>query len=98
MSATTTAADAKRVAVIGGGYVGLPTAAVLAHFGHRVVLAESEPNRYERLAAGDSPIVEHGLEELLREGLASGALRVTSSAVDAVADAQFVFLCVPTPR
>jgi len=98
MSATTTAADAKRVAVIGGGYVGLPTAAVLAHFGHRVVLAESEPNRYERLAAGDSPIVEHGLEELLREGLASGALRVTSSAVDAVADAQFVFLCVPTPQ
>ena len=51
----------RTVAVIGAGYVGLPTAAVLAHFGHRVVLAEREPHRLATLQSGRSPIVEEGL-------------------------------------
>jgi UDPglucose 6-dehydrogenase len=88
----------ERVAVIGAGYVGAVTAAVLAHFGHTVVLAESDPHRYAQLASGKSPIVERDLEELLREGLASGKLRVVNSAAEAMPDAEFVFLCVPTPQ
>jgi len=88
----------ERVAVIGAGYVGAVTAAVLAHFGHAVVLAESDLYRYAQLASGKSPIVERDLEELLQEGLASGKLRVVNSAAEAMPDAEFVFLCVPTPQ
>jgi UDPglucose 6-dehydrogenase len=87
-----------RVAVVGAGYVGLPTAATLAHFGHSVVLAEHDPVKIETLRRGRSPIVETGLDELIAGGMASGNLSFTASAVEAVEDAQFVFLCVPTPQ
>ena len=86
------------VAVIGAGYVGLPTAATLAHFGHRVVLAEREQSRLSALRAGRMPIVEAGLDELVAGGVAAGNLSFTESAVEAVAGAEFVFLCVPTPQ
>jgi UDPglucose 6-dehydrogenase len=87
-----------KVTVIGGGHVGLPTAVVLAHFGHEVVLAESDPARFEMLERGESPVVETGLEELLSDGLRLGTLRIARSAAEAVAEADFVFLCVPTPQ
>jgi UDPglucose 6-dehydrogenase len=90
--------DAHRVAVIGAGYVGLPTAATLAHFGHSVVLAEREPSRLSALRAGRMPIVEVGLDELVASSVASGHLDFTDSAVEAAAGAEFVFLCVPTPQ
>ena len=86
------------VAVIGAGYVGLPTAATLAHFGHRVVLAEREPNRLAALRSGRMPIVEMGLDDLVAGAVAAGNLRFVESSVDAVAGAEFVFLCVATPQ
>jgi len=86
------------VAVIGAGYVGLPTAAVLSHLGHVVVCAEKDPDRLAQLEAGRSPILEPGLEELMAEGVARGQLRFVSSASQAVDGAEFVFLCVPTPQ
>jgi len=88
----------RTVAVIGAGYVGLPTAAVLAHFGHRVVLAEREPHRLATLQAGRSPIVEEGLEEMLQGGVATRRLSFVADAAVAVADADVIFLCVPTPQ
>ncbi len=86
------------VAVIGGGYVGLPTAGVLARFGHRVVCAERDADRFEALRSGTVPIVEQGLSELLREGVASGRLRFVPRAAEAVRGAEYVFLCVDTPQ
>jgi UDPglucose 6-dehydrogenase len=90
--------ESQVVAVIGAGYVGLPTAATLAHFGHRVVLAEREPSRLAALQSGRMPIVEPGLDDLVAEGVAAGNLRFNASAAEAVAGAAFVFLCVPTPQ
>ena len=87
-----------KVTVIGGGHVGLPTAVVLAHFGHEVVLAESDPVRLKMLLRGESPIVEAGVEELLGDALRLGTLRIAHSAAEAVRNAEFVFLCVPTPQ
>lgn len=92
------AGAARTVAVIGAGYVGLPTAAVLAHFGHQVYLAEREPTRLATLRAGRSPIVEEGLEEMLRAGSAAGRLHFVETAPEAVATADVVFFCVPTPQ
>jgi UDPglucose 6-dehydrogenase len=88
----------RRVAVIGAGYVGLPTAATLSHFGHDVVCAERDPDRFAVLARGQVPIMEKGLGELLAEGTGRGTLRFVASAVDAVVGCEFVFLCVPTPQ
>ena len=52
----------------------------------------------ERLAAGEPTIVEDGLGDMLRTGLGSGRLRFVLGAANAVAEAEFVFLCVPTPQ
>jgi len=70
-----------RVAVIGAGYVGLPTAATLAHFGHHVVLAERDPSRLSALRSGRMPIVEAGLDELVAEAVAAGNLSFIDSAM-----------------
>jgi UDPglucose 6-dehydrogenase len=90
--------DGRAVAVIGAGYVGLPTAATLAHLGHTVVLAERDEAKLALLRSGRMPIVETGLEELVAEGVTAGRLSFTHSAVEAVVGADFVFLCVPTPQ
>ena len=90
--------DSARVAVVGAGYVGLSTAVSLAHLGHRVWCGEADQDKVERLRQGSPTIVEDGLEEILREGLESGRLSIVEGAVAAVAEADFVFLCLPTPQ
>ncbi|MDQ3679004.1 MAG: UDP-glucose/GDP-mannose dehydrogenase family protein [Actinomycetota bacterium] len=87
-----------RVAVIGAGYVGLTTAAYLAHLGHEVVCADVLPERIEGLNRGRVPIFEAGLEEMVREGLDGHRLSFVVGAGRAVDGAEFVFLCVPTPQ
>ncbi len=62
----------RTVAVIGVGYVGLPTAATLAHLGHRVTCGDADPAKVAMLESGKVPIVEDHLEELVREGQAAG--------------------------
>src|ERR1022692_3226539 len=86
------------VAVIGGGYVGLPTAAVLAKFGHLVTLAESDLRRLQSLKDGTSPHFEENLEALLNENVRRGNLKFVRDASTAVVDSEFVFICVPTPQ
>jgi UDPglucose 6-dehydrogenase len=87
-----------RIAVIGTGYVGLTTGAYLAHLGHTVICADVVPEKIERLARGDVPILEAGLDELVREGLAAERLSFVLGAANAVEGAEFVFLCVQTPQ
>ncbi len=87
-----------RIAVIGTGYVGLTTGVCLAHLGHDVLCADVDADKVARLSAGEVPIVEAGLAELLTEGLTSGRLGFVVGAANAVADRQVVFLCVPTPQ
>jgi UDPglucose 6-dehydrogenase len=87
----------KDICVIGGGYVGLTTAACFAHLGHRVVCTDIDADRIRRLQAGECPILEQGLDNLLREGLAGGHLSFTTDNTVAAA-AEFTYLCVPTPQ
>jgi UDPglucose 6-dehydrogenase len=86
------------VAVIGTGYVGLTTGVCLAHLGHDVVCADIDPTKVERLSRGEATILEVGLDELLREGLDSGRLSFVLGAATAAANAEFIYLCVPTPQ
>ncbi len=87
-----------RIAVIGTGYVGLTTGACFAHLGHHVVCADIDVDKVKRLQAGDVPIHEAGMDELVREGLESGRLSFVVESAGAVGDADFVYLCVPTPQ
>ncbi|AXB42399.1 UDP-glucose dehydrogenase family protein [Amycolatopsis albispora] len=91
------AEEAERcVGVVGAGYVGLTTAACLAHLGHRVRCADIDESKVDRLNRGEVPISEPGLPELVAGGLASGRLRFTTSAAG-LRDTDVVFVCVPTP-
>jgi len=86
------------IAVIGAGYVGLTTAACFADLGHRVTCADVVADKVERLSQGDIPILEAGLPEMVRAGIDGGRLSFVLGAGAAVADAEFVYLCVPTPQ
>lgn len=83
----------QRLCVIGLGYVGLPTAAVFATHGVEVVGVDIDPARVAAVAAGVAPIVEPGLDVMLREAVASGKLRAQM----AVAPADAFIIAVPTP-
>jgi len=87
-----------RIAVIGTGYVGLTTGACFAHIGHDVVCADIDEAKVERLQRGEIPILEAGLDNLVREGIQDGRLRFVVGATAAVADCEFAYLCVPTPQ
>lgn len=86
-----------RVAVVGAGRVGVPTAVSLAEMGHEVVAVDTDRDKVDRLASGIVPFFEPGLEDLLRRGLASGRLRFVVGAADAVGRAGAVLVCVGTP-
>jgi UDPglucose 6-dehydrogenase len=86
------------IGVIGGGYVGLVTAACFSSaLGRRVRCAESEESRLALLAQGKCPIFEPGLSELVSQGVSSGNLSFTNSAADAAGESEFIFICVQTP-
>jgi UDPglucose 6-dehydrogenase len=87
-----------RIAIVGTGYVGLTSGACFAHMGHSVVCADVDAAKVERLSRGEIPIVERGLEALVVEGLSSDRLSFVVGAAKAVAAADVVFLCVPTPQ
>ncbi len=90
--------QAARVAVIGAGYVGLTTAACLAHLGHQVHCVDVDSERVAALKRAEVPIRELDLDALVAEGLATGRLQFGCDAAAAAADAGFVFICVPTPE
>jgi UDPglucose 6-dehydrogenase len=87
-----------KIAIIGTGYVGLTTGACFSALGHEVVCADIDEAKVERLKQGDIPILEAGLEEIVREGLESGRLSFVLGAATAAADCEFAYLCVPTPQ
>ena len=84
-----------RVAVFGAGYVGLVTGACLAELGHDVVVRDVLAERIARLRAGEVPIFEPGLDELLRRNVER--LTYTLDVAEAVQDADFLYVAVGTP-
>jgi UDPglucose 6-dehydrogenase len=95
---TDDSAGIAKIAVIGAGYVGLTTAACLAHLGYLVAAADIDEERVEVMNSGHSPILEEGLAAFIQEGIENGRLSFTTDASSAATGADFVFLCVPTPQ
>jgi GDP-mannose 6-dehydrogenase len=85
------------ISVFGLGYVGSVSAASLAADGHVVVGVDVNPDKVASLNDGRSPIVEKGLDDLIRDNAANGRLRATTSTVDAVAASDVSLICVGTP-
>lgn len=86
-----------RIAVFGLGYVGAVSAAAFAARGHVVIGVDTEPLKVDALNAGESPVSEPGLDELVRDAVSSGALRATVDGRDAVAQSELALVCVGTP-
>src|SRR5579875_471464 len=84
-----------RIAVFGAGYVGLVTGACFADLGHDVVIRDVVPERIEQLRAGDIPIYEPGLDEVVERN--RGRLTFTLDVEEAVDGAEFLYVAVGTP-
>lgn len=82
-----------KVAVVGLGYIGLPTAAVLASVGHDVLGVDTNPRVVELVSRGEVHIVETDLSGLVRGVVDSGRLRVSGQ----VMPADVFLIAVPTP-
>jgi UDPglucose 6-dehydrogenase len=84
-----------RITVIGAGYVGLVTGACLAELAHDVTVMDIDAEKVRRLTAGEVPIYEPGLAELVS---GNGArLRFTDDPKTAYRNGEFIFVCVDTP-
>lgn len=86
------------IAIVGTGYVGLSTVVGLSELGHSVVGIDINEKTVDSLNSGISPIAEMGMNDGLARGLESGRLSFTTEILGAVAAANIVFLCLPTPQ
>src|SRR5579885_1056126 len=86
-----------RIAVIGTGYVGLVSGACFSEFGVSVTCVDKDAGKIERLRAGEIPIYEPGLDELVASNARAGRLSFTTDLPAAVPGADAVFIAVGTP-
>ena len=86
-----------KIAMIGGGYVGLVSGACFADLGVDVCVVERDPAKLALLLDGKMPIYEPGLDRLAHENVAAGRLRFTADLPAAVAGVEAVFIAVGTP-
>jgi UDPglucose 6-dehydrogenase len=86
-----------RLTVIGTGYLGTTHAACMASLGFDVLGVDTDARKVEQLNAGQLPIYEPGLNELLHSGLGTGRLAFTTSYPQAAAFGDVHFICAGTP-
>ncbi|HEX4024126.1 MAG TPA: UDP-glucose/GDP-mannose dehydrogenase family protein [Steroidobacteraceae bacterium] len=86
-----------KVTIFGSGYVGLVSAACLADAGNHVTCVDIDAGRIAALNAGEVPIYEPGLEQLIGRNRAAGRLTFTTDAAEAVAHGLFQLIAVGTP-
>ncbi len=85
------------ITIIGAGYVGLVSGACFAEFGHHVTCIDKDENKIKSLLAGEIPIYEPGLEDLVKKNVEQGRLHFTTEHADPVRSAQAIFIAVGTP-
>ncbi len=86
-----------KIAIIGTGYVGLPTGVGFAELGNDVTCIDYDASKIEMLRAGRVTLFEDGLDELLQKNIAAGRIHFTTSMADGVPGADIVILAVGTP-
>lgn len=86
-----------RLAIFGTGYVGLVTGACLADVGHQVLCVDVDADKIARLNAGEIPIHEPGLDEVVARNVEIGTLKFTTDIAGAVSHGQVQMVAVGTP-
>ncbi|MFP2963024.1 UDP-glucose dehydrogenase family protein [Myxococcus sp. 1LA] len=87
-----------RIAIIGTGYVGLVAGTCFADSGNDVTCVDIDERKIRMLQAGEVPIYEPGLEELIKKNVREKRLSFTRDLAEAVINAQVVFIAVGTPE
>ena len=87
-----------KIAVAGTGYVGLVAGVCFAEKGHDVTCVDVDEAKIKRMEAGESPIYEEGLEELMQKNNAAGRLHYTTDYAEAYRDKDAIFIGVGTPE
>src|SRR4051812_18232389 len=85
------------ISIVGSGYVGLVTGACFADVGHHVVCVDNDSEKVKQLKAGEIPIYEPGLEEIVHRNVSAQRLHFTGNIQEAVERSQIIFIAVPTP-
>jgi len=86
-----------RIVMVGTGYVGLVSGACIADFGHQVTCVDTDDGKISALRAGNIPIFEPGLKEIVQSNVAQGRLAFTTALGEALDGANAVFIAVGTP-
>jgi UDPglucose 6-dehydrogenase len=86
-----------KIAIIGGGYVGLVSGACFAEFGVAVAVVEADATKRQMLLEGKIPIYEPGLDKLVRDNTAAGRLTFPTTLEEGIAEAEAIFIAVGTP-
>ncbi|MDB5288706.1 MAG: tuaD [Mucilaginibacter sp.] len=86
-----------KIAVVGTGYVGLVTGTCLAETGNQVTCVDINEEKVKMMQEGQLPIYEPGLELLFHRNISQKRLLFTNNLANAIADAQIIFLALPTP-
>lgn len=86
-----------KISIIGSGYVGLVSGACFAEVGHHVICVDNNQRKIDALLAGEIPIYEPGLDEIITRNVNAGRLEFTSSIAEGVKKSDVIFIAVPTP-
>ena len=86
-----------KISIFGLGYVGAVSLACLSRDGHQVIGVDIDATKLELIAAGKTPVVEEGMVELMQSVAASGRIKVSTDAGQAVLDSDISLVCVGTP-
>src|SRR5690242_2985325 len=86
-----------RVSIFGRGYVGCVTAACPARNGHHGFGVDVNPDKVAMINAGESPVIEPGLADLIEAMVTSGRLRATVCVDEAIRHSELAMICVGTP-
>jgi GDP-mannose 6-dehydrogenase len=86
-----------KLSIFGLGYVGCVSAACFAKEGHDVWGVDVNPTKVEIVNRGESPIVESGISELVKEMVSSNSLRATTNTQEAINQSDLSLICVGTP-
>ncbi len=86
------------ICIIGTGYVGLVGSAIFADWGNKVIGVDKDSAKIERIKAGEMPIYEPGLAEIVLKNIKEERLSFTTSLAEGIKEAEIIFICVGTPQ
>ena len=86
-----------KLCMIGTGYVGLVSGTCFSDLGNKVICADIDKNKINKLNSNKIPIYEPGLEELVKKNFDQKRLSFTTDIISAIKDSDIIFICVGTP-